>query len=207
MSRRNKKAGSRSSPTFVMKSEIKSDDHLIKKGCRLSQTLDGIMVGKLEAWRQARTAAKRRKIIEQVIHTMPGRFLKEVDPGYFAIVKGPVLHQKLGMRFHNLSYRVRNKPYRYDGTNPSKPRAKRGQTGCAMAKASPVDGAAATRIESTEDDDISTFSEESTGHNYECEVCYHPGKLLCCSTCTAVFHLECHRPILKGVPKGKKGCC
>lgn len=60
--------------------------------------------------------------------------------------------------------------------------------------------------ESTDDDDdMSTDSEESMddGHNFECEVCDLGGELLCCDTCTGVFHLKCHRPPLKGVPKGK----
>jgi hypothetical protein len=38
-------------------------------------------------------------------------------------------------------------------------------------------------------------------HNDECEVCAQPGNLLCCSTCSLVFHLECLRPSLNALPK------
>jgi hypothetical protein len=34
-------------------------------------------------------------------------------------------------------------------------------------------------------------------HNAHCEVCSHPCKVLCCSTCTLVFHVHCARPLLK----------
>ena len=38
-------------------------------------------------------------------------------------------------------------------------------------------------------------------HNDECEVCNLPGELLCCSTCTLVFHMECLRPAITTLPK------
>ena len=43
-------------------------------------------------------------------------------------------------------------------------------------------------------------------HNEECEVCDQVGDLLCCDTCTLVFHLKCLRPKLASVPKGDWSC-
>jgi len=47
---------------------------------------------------------------------------------------------------------------------------------------------------------------EDDDHNEVCEVCDVGGNLLCCDTCTLVFHLECLRPKLSVVPKGKWSC-
>lgn len=43
-------------------------------------------------------------------------------------------------------------------------------------------------------------------HNEICEVCDKGGDLLCCDTCTLVFHLKCIRPKLTTVPKGHWSC-
>lgn len=43
-------------------------------------------------------------------------------------------------------------------------------------------------------------------HNEVCEVCEKGGDLLCCDTCTLVFHLKCVRPIMSTVPKGEWSC-
>ncbi|CAM9374070.1 unnamed protein product [Ectocarpus sp. 8 AP-2014] len=43
-------------------------------------------------------------------------------------------------------------------------------------------------------------------HNDLCEVCSHGGDLLCCDTCSLVFHTKCHRPELKEVPAGDWNC-
>jgi hypothetical protein len=43
-------------------------------------------------------------------------------------------------------------------------------------------------------------------HNEVCEVCDKGGDLLCCDTCTLVFHLKCLRPKLSTVPKGRWSC-
>jgi hypothetical protein len=43
-------------------------------------------------------------------------------------------------------------------------------------------------------------------HNEVCEVCDKGGDLLCCDTCTLVFHLKCLRPKLSIVPKGRWSC-
>lgn len=43
-------------------------------------------------------------------------------------------------------------------------------------------------------------------HNDLCEVCNLGGELLCCSTCNLVFHLSCHRPILKQEPPDNWSC-
>eukprot|EP01018_Ginkgo_biloba_P007663 Gb_18673 [translate_table: standard] len=39
-----------------------------------------------------------------------------------------------------------------------------------------------------------------------CHACGGSGKLLCCDTCTAVYHLKCLLPPLKVVPRGKWSC-
>jgi len=39
-----------------------------------------------------------------------------------------------------------------------------------------------------------------------CSICHLGGDLLCCDTCTAVFHLGCLDPPMKVVPRGKWSC-
>ena len=43
-------------------------------------------------------------------------------------------------------------------------------------------------------------------HNEICEVCEKGGDLICCDSCTIVFHLKCIRPKMKVVPKGVWSC-
>ena len=43
-------------------------------------------------------------------------------------------------------------------------------------------------------------------HNDICGVCEKGGDLMCCDTCTIVFHLKCIRPKIKVVPKGVWSC-
>lgn len=43
-------------------------------------------------------------------------------------------------------------------------------------------------------------------HNEVCEVCEKGGDLLCCDTCSLVFHLGCIRPKISSIPKGKWSC-
>jgi hypothetical protein len=43
-------------------------------------------------------------------------------------------------------------------------------------------------------------------HNEVCEVCDRGGDLLCCETCTLVYHLSCIRPKLSSMPKGTWSC-
>eukprot|EP01038_Epipyxis_sp_PR26KG_P009114 gene9114-12293_t len=43
-------------------------------------------------------------------------------------------------------------------------------------------------------------------NNEECEVCDQGGNMICCDTCSFVFHLECVRPKLNAVPRGRY-CC
>jgi hypothetical protein len=43
-------------------------------------------------------------------------------------------------------------------------------------------------------------------HNDLCDVCNEGGELLCCSTCSLVFHLECVRPTLEKLPAGDWSC-
>lgn len=43
-------------------------------------------------------------------------------------------------------------------------------------------------------------------HNDLCEVCSHGGNLLCCDTCSLVFHTKCLRPELKEIPEGDWSC-
>jgi chromodomain-helicase-DNA-binding protein 4 len=52
----------------------------------------------------------------------------------------------------------------------------------------------------------SKSSKHNDIHNEECEVCDQVGDLLCCDTCTLVFHLKCLRPKLATVPKGNWSC-
>ena len=188
----------------IKKSEIGPDDHLIKKGWRLSPALDGVMFGKLKRYQQACSREARRKIIHEVVDEMPGKFLKDTSTGYFVLVEGNELSDKLETRFHNLSQRVRNKPYQYEGSAESFP-AITGWTPEPMRKKS-IHMSPSKKLIGDEDH-ISTVNDESHGHDYECDVCGKGGQLLCCGACRLAFHLECHRPRLNGFPKGKKGCC
>jgi len=43
-------------------------------------------------------------------------------------------------------------------------------------------------------------------HNDICGVCEKGGDLICCDSCTIVFHLKCIRPKMKVVPKGVWSC-
>lgn len=43
-------------------------------------------------------------------------------------------------------------------------------------------------------------------HNEICEVCEKPGDLLCCDSCSLVFHLSCLRPKITHIPKGTWNC-
>ncbi len=46
----------------------------------------------------------------------------------------------------------------------------------------------------------------SDEHNESCDVCDTGGDLLCCDTCSLVFHLKCIRPKLTNIPKGDWSC-
>ena len=43
-------------------------------------------------------------------------------------------------------------------------------------------------------------------HQSLCQVCGRGGDLLCCDTCTLVYHMECLKPPLKAIPKGIWQC-
>ncbi len=64
----------------------------------------------------------------------------------------------------------------------------------------------------TDESDDNTFKSivpkppTSIEHNEACEVCEREGNLVCCNTCSLVFHLCCLRPKLATVPKGPWSC-
>jgi chromodomain-helicase-DNA-binding protein 4 len=78
------------------------------------------------------------------------------------------------------------------------------------------DGAQEEEQEEQEQDDW--FDEEGDGdeeflevHKMEqsedfCGICHLGGNLLCCDTCTGVYHLSCLNPPLKIVPRGSWSC-
>ena len=43
-------------------------------------------------------------------------------------------------------------------------------------------------------------------HNEFCDVCNTGGELVCCDTCSLVFHITCIRPKITEVPKGRWSC-
>jgi hypothetical protein len=43
-------------------------------------------------------------------------------------------------------------------------------------------------------------------HNENCHACNGGGELLCCDTCSLVFHLQCVRPHISVVPEGEWRC-
>lgn len=48
--------------------------------------------------------------------------------------------------------------------------------------------------------------EEEEEHDSLCAVCDKTGMLICCDACPLSFHLNCAKPPLKKVPKGKWLC-
>lgn len=52
----------------------------------------------------------------------------------------------------------------------------------------------------------SLLRKKEDDHNEVCEVCEKGGDLLCCDTCSLVFHLGCIRPKIVSIPKGKWSC-
>ncbi|KAG8385101.1 hypothetical protein BUALT_Bualt03G0006400 [Buddleja alternifolia] len=56
------------------------------------------------------------------------------------------------------------------------------------------------------DDRSSGKRKGNDGYYYDCEVCELGGKLLCCDYCPRTFHLECLKPALQHIPKGKWAC-
>lgn len=50
------------------------------------------------------------------------------------------------------------------------------------------------------------MSEGLVTYDDHCRVCYHLGDLLCCETCSAVYHLECVKPPLLQVPEEEWQC-
>ncbi|XP_041856528.1 nucleosome-remodeling factor subunit BPTF isoform X7 [Melanotaenia boesemani] len=50
------------------------------------------------------------------------------------------------------------------------------------------------------------LSDGSMQYDDHCRVCHRLGDLLCCETCTAVYHLECVKPPLEEVPEEEWQC-
>lgn len=50
------------------------------------------------------------------------------------------------------------------------------------------------------------MSEGVVTYDDHCRVCHHLGDLLCCETCSAVYHLECVKPPLLQVPEEEWQC-
>ncbi|XP_065345796.1 nucleosome-remodeling factor subunit NURF301 isoform X2 [Cloeon dipterum] len=50
------------------------------------------------------------------------------------------------------------------------------------------------------------LSEGNISYDDHCRICHRVGKLLCCETCPAVFHLECIEPSLQEVPSSDWQC-
>lgn len=50
------------------------------------------------------------------------------------------------------------------------------------------------------------MSEGVVAYDDHCRVCHRLGDLLCCETCSAVYHLECVKPPLQEVPEDEWQC-
>lgn len=50
------------------------------------------------------------------------------------------------------------------------------------------------------------MSDGSMQYDDHCRVCHRLGDLLCCETCSAVYHLECVKPPLEAVPEDEWQC-
>lgn len=50
------------------------------------------------------------------------------------------------------------------------------------------------------------MSEGTVQYDDHCRSCHRLGDLLCCETCSAVYHLECVQPPLEAVPAGEWQC-
>jgi hypothetical protein len=77
------------------------------------------------------------------------------------------------------------------------------KTGSKIVRQSYRVEAAHNKIAKTAD---KTPAAEIDGSNEFCEVCNKEGNLLCCDTCSLVFHLGCLRPKLDVVPEGSWNC-
>lgn len=61
--------------------------------------------------------------------------------------------------------------------------------------------------EKTAEPELESGDENSKdAHDESCYVCDAGGELLCCDTCSLVFHLHCLSPKLATIPKGKWSC-
>jgi len=54
--------------------------------------------------------------------------------------------------------------------------------------------------------DSNKKSKKVDEHNEFCDVCNSGGDLLCCDTCSLVFHISCIRPKVDQIPKGRWSC-
>lgn len=63
-----------------------------------------------------------------------------------------------------------------------------------------------TALKSSKNAKMITSNNSNDQHNETCDVCEKGGDLLCCDTCSLVFHLKCLRPRLNEVPKGSWFC-
>lgn len=57
-----------------------------------------------------------------------------------------------------------------------------------------------------ERDGAASPQSSADGHDESCYSCGTGGELLCCDTCSAVFHLHCLWPKLTAIPKGAWSC-
>lgn len=60
--------------------------------------------------------------------------------------------------------------------------------------------------DSSSSNNIRSFNKPTDEHNEVCEVCEIGGDLLCCETCTLVYHISCLRPKIMSIPKGHWSC-
>ena len=52
-----------------------------------------------------------------------------------------------------------------------------------------------------EEDKEQGDDEDDTDHESQCHVCGEDGELICCDQCPKVYHLDCHEPPIRRLPR------
>ena len=55
--------------------------------------------------------------------------------------------------------------------------------------------------EEKEEDKEQVDDEDDSDHESQCHVCGEDGELICCDQCPKVYHLDCHEPPIRRLPR------
>ena len=63
------------------------------------------------------------------------------------------------------------------------------------------DEGGSTDEEEEDSDEDEEEGEEESDHESLCHVCGEDGELICCDQCPKVYHLDCHEPPIRRLPR------